>query len=68
VPFSPLLSKMFQAHISVEYCNSVKSIKYVCKYANKGGDMAVFKIGNERRNDEFMRYQLGWYISSNNAV
>ncbi|XP_040210356.1 uncharacterized protein LOC120941146 [Rana temporaria] len=26
VPFSPLLSKVFQAHINVEYCNSVKSI------------------------------------------
>ena len=29
VPQTPLLSKMFQAHINVEYCNSVKSIKYV---------------------------------------
>lgn len=32
VPYSPLLSKVFKAHINVEYCNSVKSIKYICKY------------------------------------
>jgi hypothetical protein len=36
VPFSPFLSKIFRAHINVEYCNTVKSIKYVCKYVNKG--------------------------------
>jgi hypothetical protein len=68
VPFSPLLSKMFRAHINVEYCNSVKSIKYVCKYVNKGSDMAVFGIDKERKNDEAMRYQLGRYISSNEAL
>ena len=34
----------------VEYCNSVKSIKYICKYVNKGSDMAVFSVHNE--NDE----------------
>ncbi|GFX67501.1 uncharacterized protein LOC104236095 [Trichonephila clavipes] len=46
VPYSPLLSKTFKAHINVEYCNSVKSIKYICKYVNKGSDMAVFGVGN----------------------
>lgn len=32
VPYNPLLSKMFKAHINVEHCNSVKSIKYILKY------------------------------------
>ncbi|XP_040197569.1 uncharacterized protein LOC120930449 [Rana temporaria] len=68
VPFSPLLSKMFQAHINVEYCNSVKSIKYVCKYVNKGSDMAVFSLNNEKTNNEVIQYQLGRYISSSEAV
>ena len=30
VPYCPLLSKIFNAHINVEFCNSVKSIKYIC--------------------------------------
>ncbi|XP_024874095.1 uncharacterized protein LOC112456045, partial [Temnothorax curvispinosus] len=46
VPYSPLLSETFKAHINVKYCNSVKSIKYICKYVNKGSDMAVFGVEN----------------------
>lgn len=59
---------MFQVHINIEYCTSVKLIKYVCTYVNKRRDMAVFGISNERTSDEVMRYQLGRYISSNGAV
>lgn len=47
VPYSPLLSKTFKAHINVEYCNSVKVIKYICRYVTEGSDMAVFVLGNE---------------------
>lgn len=36
VPYSPILCKIFKAHINVEYCHSVKSIKYICKYICKG--------------------------------
>lgn len=68
VPYSPLLSKIFKAHINVEYCNSVKSIKYICKYVNKGSDMAVFGIARANNLDEIKQYQMGRYISSNEAV
>lgn len=67
VPYSPLLSKIFQAHINVEYCNSVKSIKYICKYVNKGSDMAVFGVVNDHPNDQIAQYQMGRYISTNEA-
>ena len=36
VPYTPILTKMFQSHINVESCQSVKAIKYICKYVNKG--------------------------------
>ncbi|XP_071577140.1 uncharacterized protein [Temnothorax nylanderi] len=69
VPYTPLLSKIFQAHINVEYCNSVKSIKYICKYVNKGSDMAVFGFAKDKTTiDEITQYQMGRYISSNEAV
>ncbi|KAI8420000.1 hypothetical protein MSG28_008600, partial [Choristoneura fumiferana] len=44
VPYSPLLSKMFNAHINMEFCNSVQAIKYICKYINKGSDQAIFSV------------------------
>jgi hypothetical protein len=69
VPYSPLLSKTFNAHINVEYCNSVKAIKYICKYVNKGSDMAVFGLQPKIKDfDEIVQYQAGRYISSNEAV
>lgn len=69
VPYSPLLSKTYKAHINVEFCSSVKSIKYICKYVHKGSDMAVFEVQNlQNQYDEISRYQMGRYISSNEAV
>ncbi|XP_050339716.1 uncharacterized protein LOC126766058 [Bactrocera neohumeralis] len=68
VPYNPLLSKAFNAHINVEICNSVKSIKYICKYVNKGSDMAVFGVTDPNANDEITQYQMGRYISTNEAL
>ena len=30
VPYNPVLCRIFQCHINVELCHSIKSIKYVC--------------------------------------
>lgn len=68
VPYSPLLSKTYKAHINVEFCSSVQSIKYICKYVNKGNDLAVFVVRNVSDNDEISRYQMGSYISSNEGI
>lgn len=66
VPYCPLLSKTFKAHINVEFCNSVKSIKYICKYVTKGSDMAMISVAD--RNDEITCFQMARYISSNEAI
>ncbi|KAI8430431.1 hypothetical protein MSG28_000708 [Choristoneura fumiferana] len=66
VPFNPVLSRIFNAHLNVEYCNSVKSIKYVCKYVNKGSDQATIAL--EDGKDEVKSYESGRYISSSEAV
>ena len=69
VPYSPLLSKTFKAHINVEYCHSVKAIKYIFKYITKGHDMAVFRAEDSSNTaDEVQRFQVGRYISSGEAV
>ncbi|XP_037909873.1 uncharacterized protein LOC119650806 [Hermetia illucens] len=68
VPYSPLISKTFKTHCDVEYCNSVNSIKYICKYATKGSDMAVFGFQSFNTNDEMARYRVGRYMNCNEAV
>lgn len=66
VPYNPVLSRTFNAHINVEYCNSLKSIKYVCKYVNKGSDQAVFSLTEPH--DEVTWYETGRYLSSSEAA
>lgn len=66
VPYNPVLLRTFEAHINVELCNSIKSIKYVCKYINKGSDQAAFGLQNDF--DEVTRYESGRYISSSEAA
>lgn len=56
VPYSPVLSRTFEAHINVELCNSVESIKYICKYVNKGSDQATVGFTNNNA-DEVTRFQ-----------
>ncbi|GFU44116.1 helitron_like_N domain-containing protein [Trichonephila clavipes] len=66
VPFSPVLSRNFRAHINVELYRSIKSIKYICKYVYKGSDLAVFGVQNA--NGEVKSYQNGRYISTFEAI
>ena len=67
-PHNKLLCKILKAHINVEYCSSVKAIKYITKYVNKGSDMATFPTGDEGGQDEIKKYQTGHYILSNEAI
>ena len=66
VPYNPTLSRMFDAHINVEYCASIKSIKYICKYINKGSDQAAFSL--QRDTDEITNFVVGRYISTDEAM
>ena len=71
VPHNKFLLKTFNAHLNVEICSSVKSIKYVCKYITKGSDLAIFSLQDDKRPDPFdeiSTYEIGRYISSGEAV
>ena len=52
--------------INVENCNSKNSIKYLCKYINKGSDMTMAAIRNTIT-DELTEYQLSRYIGTSDA-
>ncbi|GFU79862.1 helitron_like_N domain-containing protein [Trichonephila clavipes] len=73
VPYSPLLSKIFSCQINVEFCNTVKAIKYICKYINKGSDQVIFNIRQQGNVNIDPRYEVqtfraGRYDSSNEAA
>ncbi|RCN27829.1 hypothetical protein ANCCAN_26434 [Ancylostoma caninum] len=44
VPYNPFLSLKYNAHINVEICASIKSVKYLYKYVYKGYDCARMTI------------------------
>jgi hypothetical protein len=63
VPYNPFLLHLFNCHINVEACGSIKAIKYLFKYIYKGHDrtsMAVReadKEDNEGNIDEIKQYR-----------
>ena len=65
VPYNPYLSKKYNAHINVECCHGVASIKYINKYVYKGSDRTTLRISET--DDEIERYLQGRYIGPTEA-
>jgi hypothetical protein len=61
VPHNLWLSTKYDAHINVELSESVKCVKYLYKYINKGPDKANVELSS---NDEIKTYLDARYISS----
>ncbi|GBM88112.1 hypothetical protein AVEN_87489-1 [Araneus ventricosus] len=70
VPYNPWLLKKFNAHINVEVCASVKSVKYLYIYVYKGHDAASVKIQKEGAldHDEILSFVEGRYFSTPEAM
>ena len=43
VPFNPKLLEMFECHLNVEICSSIRAVKYLYKYTYKGPDRACLE-------------------------
>ncbi|GBN46953.1 hypothetical protein AVEN_170958-1 [Araneus ventricosus] len=70
VPYNLWLLKKFNAHINVEVCASVKSVKYLYKYVYKGHNAASVKIQKEGAldHDEILSFVEGRYVSTPEAM
>ncbi|XP_076932634.1 uncharacterized protein LOC143598255 [Bidens hawaiensis] len=71
VPYNPKLMMMFNSHMNVEICSSIKSVKYLYKYVYKGHDKQVIQIDPDARDvviNEIKRYQDARYVSALEAL
>ncbi|GBN55823.1 hypothetical protein AVEN_56741-1 [Araneus ventricosus] len=67
----PLADKKFNAHINVEVCASVKSVKYLYKYVYEGHNAASVRFQSNYgllNNDEFLTCLDGRYVSAPEAM
>ncbi|XP_051167634.1 uncharacterized protein LOC127285579 [Leptopilina boulardi] len=73
VPFSPVLSQIFNCHINVEIVSSINSVKYLYKYIYKGHDAASIIITNVDgqnilNHNEIRHYEENRYLGPVEAV
>ncbi len=70
VPHNPYLSKKYAAHINIEACTSIKSIKYLFKYCYKGHDCANIKVTetNQITHEEVESFLDTRYLSAPEAA
>uniref|UniRef100_A0A0G4HEZ5 ATP-dependent DNA helicase n=1 Tax=Chromera velia CCMP2878 TaxID=1169474 RepID=A0A0G4HEZ5_9ALVE len=71
VPYNKPLLLKYNCHLNVEFCRSVKCVKYLNKYVYKGPDRAMAKVVSEDAQgniDEIQDFVDGRYISSGEAV
>ena len=60
VPYNPYLLMKYNAHINVEVCATVKSIKYLFKYIYKGHDCANIKLERPVQEGASAQRTLEW--------
>lgn len=63
VPYSPFLSLKYDAHINVEICCSIRSVKYLFKYIYKGYDSASIEFINADGDKCMMYDEITSYIN-----
>jgi hypothetical protein len=51
VPYNPYLLRLFNCHINVEACGSIKAVKYLFKYIYKGHDRASVAVREADKED-----------------
>lgn len=69
VPYNPYLSLKYDAHINVEVCATIQSVKYIHKYIYKGSDRAIVEFSADNNEvDEIKQYLNARYIGLPEAI
>jgi hypothetical protein len=56
VPYNPYLTLKYNAHINLELCSTVKSVKYLYKYIYKRYDCANIELNVKTENSSNIIY------------
>ncbi|AQK88287.1 hypothetical protein ZEAMMB73_Zm00001d038953 [Zea mays] len=72
VPYNPYLLRLFNCHINVEACGSIKAVKYLFKYIYKGHDRAsvVMRYASKADDDvdEIKQYRDARWVTPPEAL
>jgi hypothetical protein len=73
IPFNPSLLMLYNCHINVEICSSIKAVKYLYKYIYKGSDGASYSVdksdnGDKVVIDEIKRFGDARYVTPPEAA
>ncbi|KAG6663118.1 hypothetical protein CIPAW_02G003800 [Carya illinoinensis] len=71
VPYNPYLLAIFDCHINVEICSTIKVVKYLYKYIYKGHDRVAFNLVSKQTNqqiDEIQQFQSARWIAPPEAT
>ena len=68
VPYNPWLLLKYAAHINVEACMSIKSVKYLYKYVYKGHDCVQLEFSEHLEHDEIHTFVDARYVSAPEAA
>jgi hypothetical protein len=52
IPLNPSLLMLYNCHINVEICSSIKAVKYMYKYIYKGPDRASYLVDKSTNRDK----------------
>ena len=64
VPYNPWFSKKYQSHINLEACMTVKSVKYLFKYAYKGHDCASVQMYQDLEHSQMQHDEISMHLDA----
>jgi ATP-dependent DNA helicase PIF1 len=72
IPYNPYLLRLFNCHINVEACGSIKAVKYLFKYIYKGHDHASMAVTDANKADgdvdEIKQYRDARWVTPPEAL